>query len=78
MIEMSVKTVKSLMAKELLSHYRSACQNCHHEVQRAFIHRGYHNVIEPTLDAAESYEDLEEILSLMDYKMSLQDWIDSL
>lgn len=77
-MEMSMETIKSLMSKEMHAHYQVACQNVYDSRWRAFIHRGYHNVIKPMLDTAESVEDLEEILSLMDYKMSLREWVDSL
>lgn len=78
MPELSVKTIKSLMFKELYAHYKDACQNTYSSTWRAFIHRGYHDVIVPRIESATTFDELEEILSLMDYKMSLQDWIDSL
>lgn len=77
-MEIKFETIKKLMRRELDSHYSTACQNCYNSIQRAFIHRGYHDVIIPKLESAESFDDLEEILSDMDYKMSLQDWVNSL
>lgn len=77
-MEVKFETVKKLMRKELQSHYSTACQNCYNDVQRAFIHRGYHDVIIPMLERAESFDDLQDVLSSMDYGMDLQEWFDSL
>lgn len=72
------KTIKKLMFQEIKSHYESACMECHHSVQRAFIHRGYHDVILPKLESAQTEDELQDILSDMNYQMSLSEWLESL
>jgi hypothetical protein len=74
----SIRTIKKLMFEEIHKHYQAACENCHHSIQRAFIHRGYHDVILPKLDTAETEEDLRDILEMMDYRMSVSEWLESL
>lgn len=77
-MEIQFKTIKKLLTQELEKHYESACMNCHHGVQRAFIHNGWYGKVKPMLEKAQTNDELEEVLSYMDYKMSLQEWIDSL
>lgn len=77
-MNISINTVKKLILKEIKEHYQTACRNCYNDVQRAFIHRGYHQVILPMLEQAQTEDDLQEILSVMDYRMSVDEWIESL
>lgn len=76
-ITVPIKALKNLLGKEIDSHYSEACQSIHHNVQRGFIHLGY-RLIKDRLAIAESYDDLDEILSDMDYRMSIQEWVNSL
>jgi hypothetical protein len=73
----SIATVKKLMLQELKSHYSSACQDCHHDVQRAFIHIGYREALK-VLESAQDENDLRDYLSMMNYGMSVTDWLESL
>ena len=77
-MEISIRTIKKLMFQEIKSHYQVACQNCYHDIQRGFIHRGYHDVILPKLEQAQTIEDLKDILSMLDYRMSVSEWLESL
>jgi hypothetical protein len=76
-ITIPLKVVKRLMSKEIHSHYESACQSLHNGVQRGFLHLA-NREIQNRIEQACEFSDLEEILSDMDYKMSLQDWVNSL
>lgn len=76
-MNISPATIKRLMTKELQSHYSSACQTIYHDVQRNFVHIGYRYLL-AELEKCETFEQLDEWLSLADYRMSLQEWIDSL
>jgi hypothetical protein len=76
-VQISIASIKKLMAQELHSHYRSACQNCYHGVQRAFIHNGYREALR-VLESAQDENDLRDYLSMMDYGMSVSEWLESL
>jgi hypothetical protein len=77
MYQMPVRAIKNILGKELQSHYQSACQRISNDIQRGFIHRGY-NVVADKLESSQSYDDLQGVLTLADYRMSLQEWIESL
>lgn len=76
-MNMPVKAIKSLLGKELQGHYSAACQTIYSDIQRGFVHIGYKH-LKAMLESAETYEQIEEVLSEADYGMSLQEWIDSL
>lgn len=76
-MNISAQTIKKLMIKEIQSHYSSACQVNHNDIQRNFVHIGYRYLL-AELEKCETYDELDSWLSLADYRMSLQDWIDSL
>jgi hypothetical protein len=76
-MQISIASIKKLMFKELHNHYSSACQNCDHDVQRAFIHIGYRKALE-VLESAQDETDLGDYLSMMDYRMSVIEWLESL
>lgn len=73
----SLATVKKLMFQELQRHYESACQNCFNDIQRAFIHIGYREALK-VLESAQDESDLRDYLQMMDYRMSITDWLESL
>lgn len=76
-MNISPKTIKGLMTKELQSHYSNACRTIYNDIHRNFVHVGYRYLL-AELEKCETYEQLDDFLSLADYRMSLQDWIDSL
>jgi hypothetical protein len=76
-MNISIASIKKIMFKELHEHYQAACQNCHHDIQRAFIHIGYRKALE-VLEAAKDEINLQDYLSMMDYRMSVSEWIESL
>lgn len=76
-MNISVNAIKKLMIQELDSHYSSAIQALYNDVQREFIHLAVRQLREQ-LSNAESQEDLEQYLSDAGYRMSVQEWIDSL
>lgn len=77
MYQMPVKAIKSILRKELDSHYSNACQTIYHDIQRGFIHNGYRLTVDK-LNSAQTYDDLQDVLELADYCMSLEEWINSL
>ena len=76
-IVLPIKAIKHLMAKEIESHYSTACQSLHNGVQRGFLHLA-NREIQKRIERAQDKSELEEILSDMDYRMSLQEWVNSL
>lgn len=77
MYQLPVKSIKSLMTKEIQSHYSTACQTIYNDVQRNFVHIGYRYLL-AELEKCTTYDELDNFLSLADYRMSLTEWIESL
>lgn len=75
--QMPVRAIKNIMRKEIQEHYSVACQDLHHDVQRNFVHVGYRYIL-AELEKCVTYDELDNFLSLADYRMSLQEWINSL
>lgn len=81
MYTMPVKAIKNILKKELESfkngfftaelHYRLS------DVMKEFIYIA-HNVLEERLESCTDYDSLEKYISFAGYRMSLQEWIDSL
>lgn len=76
-ITIPVKTIKILMLKEVESHFTSARTNIYSDVQRRMLYLGYYDV-KMVLEHAESIDDLQDALDMLDYRMSVQEWINSL
>lgn len=75
----SLATVKKLMFQELQRQYESALETdgSLNDVQRAFIHIGYREALK-VLESAQDESGLRDYLQMMDYGMSITDWLESL
>lgn len=76
-ITISLKAIKNIMSREFRSHYQSACQSLHNGVQRGFVNYA-HNLAQERIENAQTEQELESILEDFDYRMSLQEWVNSL
>ena len=75
--QMPVKAIKRILGEELSRHYIGALDNMHTDIQKEFCHFAYHQ-FKSALDAAQTYDDLQEVLSFTGYHMSVEEWINSL
>jgi hypothetical protein len=74
---MPVKLIKSLLDQEIEKHGDALKKYTYNDVQKEMIHIAKKTML-LKLDACQSYNDLEEFLSFSGYRMSVQDWINSL
>lgn len=77
MYQMPIKAIKRIVGEELASHYAQACQSIYNDVQREFLHRGYHDLAKSSLESCTSYKQLDDFIGEW-YRMSLEEWINSL
>jgi hypothetical protein len=75
--QMPVKAIKRILGEELSRHYTGALEKLHTDPQREFCHFAYRQ-FKSALDAAETRDDLQEVLSFTGYHMSVEEWINSL
>lgn len=81
MYQMPVRAIKNILGKELQD-FRNRFYNAYpsfimSDVQKEILSIGY-ELLKVKLDACVTYEDLEEFISFAGYRMSLEEWINSL
>lgn len=80
-LEIPFRVVKKLIAKELAEHIAEAKRilrkNAFADVQQNLAHIA-ENVLSPMLERCETLEQLEDFMGEANYRMSVQDWINSL
>ena len=80
-MNMPVKAIKNILRKELQGHrdgfYNAYPKFIMSDVQKEMITLA-HETLTRALDACETYEQLDDFISFAGYRMSLQEWIDSL
>lgn len=81
MYQMPVRAIKNILKKEL-EEFKDSALN--------LLHKGYvndatkeliyiaHNVLTEKLEACNDYDSLDEFVSFVGYRMSLEEWINSL
>lgn len=81
MYTLTVRGIKNILREELKRHKESTFNVLYNsyvpDVQKEIVSNGYGDAF-TRLDACTSYEELDELLSHLGYRMSLEDWIQSL
>ena len=78
---MPVKAIKNILKKEIESHkehlFTQMSMGWFPDVQKEMIRIAFYTLTEK-LDICQSYEDIQELLDFAGYRVSLDEWVNSL
>jgi hypothetical protein len=79
--QMPVKAIKNILKKELEDHkqgfYTAYPSFIMSDVMKEMIYKG-HNIMMEMLELCTTHDELNDFISFAGYRMSLEDWINSL
>jgi len=79
--QITVKAIRGILLDELNDFFKHLlevlCNAYVNDMTKNLVYTGYYKRKEQ-LKECKTYEDLEEYLSDLDYRMSLEDWVNSL